>query len=119
MMKIYNNLTVDNLIKTEDFKSFKTEEKVEIIKKSDWFNDEFTEYQQVQILEGLEENVDVFIYSNPNFSGIQMEEIKLGLQDNLDVSMYAKLGFSGYQIRQIRLGLKNNLDVSIYSKIQF
>ena len=28
-MKIYNNLTVDNLIKTEDFKSFKTEEKVE------------------------------------------------------------------------------------------
>ena len=32
MTKIYSNLTVDNLIRTEDFKSFKTEEKIEIIR---------------------------------------------------------------------------------------
>ena len=44
MNKIYNNLTKENLIKTE------------------WFN-QFDIYQQEEIYEGLEENLDVSIYA--------------------------------------------------------
>ena len=49
MKKIYNNLNIENLIKTE------------------WFN-QFDEDQQNEILEGLENNLDVSIYANPRFS---------------------------------------------------
>ena len=48
MEKIYNNLTIDNLMKT------------------DWFN-QFDEYQQKEIRYGLEEDVDVSIYAKPDF----------------------------------------------------
>ena len=49
MNKIYNNLTKENLIKTE------------------WFN-QFDIYQQEEIYEGLEENLDVSIYAKPEYS---------------------------------------------------
>ena len=60
MNNIYNNLTIDNLIKTE------------------WFN-QFNKSQQKQILKGLEEDVDVSIYAKPDFDCFQMEEIRLKL----------------------------------------
>ena len=47
--KIYNNLSVDNLSKTE------------------WFN-QFTKYQKEQIKAGLKENIDVSIYAKPDFN---------------------------------------------------
>ena len=53
MKKIYNNLNIENLIKTE------------------WFN-QFDEKQQKQIRYGLEDNLDVFQYANPEFSWEQM-----------------------------------------------
>ena len=71
MDKIYNNLTIDNLAKTE------------------WFN-QFDEYQQYQILEGLEANLDISVYAKIEFDENQMEEIRLGMKDNLDVFIYAK-----------------------------
>ena len=40
MNNIYNNLTIENLTKTE------------------WFN-QFNEYQQEEIFEGLEKNLDI------------------------------------------------------------
>ena len=49
MNKIYNNLTVDNLIKT------------------DWFN-QFTYSEQEEIRKGLEANIDVSIYTDPEFN---------------------------------------------------
>ena len=47
--KIYNNLSIENLTKTE------------------WFN-QFDELQQRQIRKGLEDNLNVSIYANPEFN---------------------------------------------------
>ena len=53
MNNIYNNLTIDNLVET------------------DWFN-QFNYYQKQEILKGLEANLDVSTYANPNFDSWQM-----------------------------------------------
>ena len=71
MKKEYNNLTVENLTKTE------------------WFN-QFNKYQQEEILKGLKSNIDVLIYAKKEFDYQQMEQIRKGLEENLDVSWYAK-----------------------------
>ena len=86
MNKIYNNLTVENLTKTE------------------WFN-QFDKDQQEEILEGLQANLDVSIYANKEFTSLQMFEIRLGLVDNLDVSLYAKIDLSWSKMNDIRLEL--------------
>ena len=83
MNKIYNNLTVDNLIKT------------------DWFN-QFNELQQKQIRMGLFFDLNVSKYANPKFNEYQMEEIRRGLEDDLDVSLYAKPDFSDWKMKEIR-----------------
>ena len=48
MEKIYNNLSIENLTKT------------------DWF-EQFGYYQRKQILKGLEKNLNVSIYAKPEF----------------------------------------------------
>ena len=80
MGKIYNNLTIENLIKTE------------------WFN-QFDKWQQEEVIKGLEANLDVSIYINPDFLSFQMKQIRYGLENNLDVSIYAKPEID-YQIRK-------------------
>ena len=92
MNKIYNNLTIDNLIET------------------DWFN-QFNYYQKQEILKGLEANLDVSKFANPNFDSWQMAQIKDGLQKKLDISWYADPKYSWDQMNEIRLGLIENLDV--------
>ena len=57
MNKIYNNLNVDNLMKTEMF-------------------DQFNEKQQEQIRLGLEKDLNVSIYAKSKFNSWQMEEIR-------------------------------------------
>ena len=54
MKKIYNNLNIENLIKTE------------------WFN-QFDEKQQKQIRYGLKDNLDVFQYAKTEYNWKQME----------------------------------------------
>ena len=54
MKKIYNNLTIENLTKTE------------------WFN-QFNELQQKEILEGLKDNLDVSVYAKTEFVARKME----------------------------------------------
>ena len=61
MEKIYNNLTVDNLIKTE------------------WFN-QFNKSQQEEILLGLENNIDISIYAKTIFDANQMNQISWGFR---------------------------------------
>ena len=97
MNKIYNNLTVDNLIKTE------------------WIN-QFDELQQKQIRIGLFFDLNVSKYANPRFNEYQMLEIRLGLKNKLDVSQYAKKEFDYIQMEEIRIGLLHKVDVSIYAK---
>ena len=70
MKKIYNNLSIDNLIKTEWF---------------NWFN----EYEQREIIKGLEKNLDVSWYAKQEYSWTQMKQLRKGLEDNLDISWYA------------------------------
>ena len=83
MNKIYNNLTIENLIKT------------------DWIN-QFNELQQKQIRIGLFFDLNVSKYANPKFNEYQMEEIRRGLEDDLDVSLYAKPDFSDWKMKEIR-----------------
>ena len=86
MNKKYNNLTIENLTKTE------------------WFN-QFNRYQQEEILKGLEKDLNVSIYAKPEFDWKQMDEIRRGLKDNLDVSIYAKPKIDFKEMKQIRLKL--------------
>ena len=60
MKKIYNNLNIENLIKTE------------------WFN-QFDEKQQKQIRYGLEDNLDISIYAKPEYSWLEMKHLRLRL----------------------------------------
>ena len=64
MNKIHNNLSIENLTKTE------------------WFN-QFDKKQKRIIKEGLEANVDVSLYAKKEFNWRQMEEIKVGLEKKL------------------------------------
>ena len=100
MNKIYNNLNIENLTKT------------------DWLN-QFDKYQQKEIMLGIKSNVDVSIYAKIDFTWQQMQKIRFGLLENLDVSIYANIEYNANQMEIIRLGLKDNLDVSFYNKTYF
>ena len=115
MNKIYNNLSVDNLMKTEKFKQLNKKQKKEIVMNSEWFN-QFDFPQQQLIRLGLEDNLDVSIYAKKEFDWNKMGQIRAGLIDGLDASIYAKPEYSYGQMMEIRKGLKYNLDVSIYAK---
>ena len=71
MDKEYNNLTMDNLMRTE------------------WIN-QFDEYQIRKIKQGLRSKVDISWYAKKEFNWLQMEQIRLGLIYDLDVSKYAQ-----------------------------
>ena len=96
MKKEFKNLTVDNLIRTE------------------WFN-QFDKQQKKLIVEGLQENLNVFLYAKTEYNWGQMAHLKAGLKKNLDVSIYANPDFNNFQMNEIRLGLQDDLDVSIYA----
>ena len=81
--KIHNNLSIENLMKT------------------DWI-EQFDEEQQREIKIGLKENLDISWYANPDISARAMELIRWGLEDNLDVSLYANRGYSFKHMREIR-----------------
>ena len=100
MKKERRNLTVDNLIRTE------------------WFN-QFDKQQKKLIVEGLQENLDVFLYAKTKYSWGQMAHLKAGLKKNLDISIYANPDFNNFQMNEIRLGLEQGLDVSVYAKPEF
>ena len=97
MNKIYNNLTIDNLVK------------------SNWFS-LFNKWQQEDIKLGIENNVDIFIYAKKEFDRDQMREIRFGLVERVDVSVYAKSCFDAEQMWFIRTGINEDIDVSIYAK---
>ena len=57
MNKIYNNLNIENLAKTE------------------WFN-QFDKEQQNEVLKGLEKNLDISKYANSEIDYEEMNEIR-------------------------------------------
>ena len=69
---LYNNLTIENLIKTE------------------WFN-QFNSDQKRQILLGIEENIDILQYAKKELHYREMEEIRFNLnRKKLDKDGYFK-----------------------------
>lgn len=52
-------------------------------------NSEYQKAQNNEIKLGIEEGLDVSIYSNPEFNWLQMEQIRMGLKDKVDASVYA------------------------------
>ena len=87
MNRIYNNLSVENLIKT------------------DWI-EQFDEAQQREIKSGIENKVNLSVYAKTDYDSFQMFEIRIGLQGNLDVSLYANPDFGPTEMNLIRTGLK-------------
>ena len=69
MEKIYNNLNIENLKKTE------------------WFN-QFNKGQQKEIRYGLEDNLDVSIYAKSEFDEHQMNIIRFGLTKIRCINLY-------------------------------
>lgn len=65
--KIYSNLSIENLIKTE------------------WFN-QFDKSQKNEIMKGIEADLDVLLYAKSEYNEHQMSQIRLGLKNNLDIS---------------------------------
>ena len=102
MNKIYNNLTIDSLMKTKMFKQFDKE-------------------QQEEIKIGLENNLDVFVYAKPEYTWEQMNQIRLGLKNNSDVSIYVNKYIVWKQMNKINLALeKETINILIYcAKIKY
>ena len=101
MNKIYNNLSIDNLMLTEYFNQFNKE-------------------QQEQIKIGLETNLDVSVYAKTEYNWEQMHEIRLGLEKNLDVSIYANPKYSWQEMLKIRAGLERKIiNILIYAKTKY
>ena len=96
MNKIYNNLSIENLTKT------------------DWIN-QFDEDQKIQIRWGLAESLDVSIYAKTNISAYKMEEIRKKKGKEINVILgekteeleKAKKEFDFEKIEELILDLKN------------
>ena len=97
MNKIHNNLTIENLLK------------------SNWLS-LFNKGQQEEIKLGIENKVDIFTYAKKEFDRDQMREIRFGLVEKVDISIYAKSCFDAEQMWFIRRGMNEEIDVSIYAK---
>lgn len=72
MSKIHNNLTIENLIKT------------------DWFN-QFNKEQQKQNLLGLESKVDVLVYAKLEYNSFKMLTERIKLELGVDISYMNEL----------------------------
>ena len=94
MEKMYNNLSIENLIKTN------------------WFN-QFDEEQKEEILKGIKNKIDISWYAKKDFNHEQMYKIREGLQANLDVSVYANPEYSWEQMNIILQGLEENVNISL------
>ena len=97
MNKIHNNLTIENLVK------------------SNWFS-LFNKGQQEEIKLGIENKVDISIYAKKEFDRDQMREIRFGLVEKVDISIFAKSCFDAEQMWLIRTGINEGIDVSKYAK---
>ena len=72
MSEIYNNLNIENLIKT------------------DWFN-QFNREQQKQILLGVDSKVDVLVYAKTEYDSFKMLTERIKLELEVDISYMNEL----------------------------
>ena len=88
MNKIYNNLNIENLIKTE------------------WFN-QFERKQRIAIKDGLKDNLDVSIYANPEIDWKEMLYFNEELKKNSNVSIYTGTKYKEEKIISFKKKIKN------------
>lgn len=77
----------------------------------------YTEEQKEQIKLGLDDDLDILLYMNPEYTEEQMREIRLGLKENLDVSLYANPKIDANEMEDIRTRLKFGLDIVDYDNL--
>ena len=82
-----------------------------------------------QIRIGMEDNLDVSVYADPNFDTAQMKELRLGLMKSLPVEMFAKPDIPAKKMHALKLCLllelldeyneiyKSNWTISDYSRV--
>ncbi len=79
----------------------------------------FRWWQEVEILKGIDNNVDVCLYAKPEFNSWKMREMRLilkaGLKNNTDTSCYVDSKFNSSQLAAIRKGIESGVDVSVYA----
>ena len=92
MNKEHNNLTIENLLNTDLFD-----------------ND-----QKYEIEEGLQENLNVYLYAHPCFNAKQMYQIRNGLENDLDASIYAYPEYNDGQMEEIKWGIAQGVDYTQY-----
>lgn len=93
---MHNNLTIENLMKTE------------------WFT-QFNEEQQEEIKIGNEKGLDVSLYAKKDFDENEMLLIRIALEDNLDVFLLTTKEFNIKQKLEILAGLRKGLNVYKYA----
>ena len=74
----------------------------------------YLEEQNQEIRLGLEEGLDVSIYSKPELYWMQMEQIRMGLKDKVNVSAYADSAYGYNTMKQIRLSFYSSTDLTPY-----
>lgn len=68
------------------------------------------DYKQIKQIEiGLEKDLDVSIYANPEFSSEQMEMIRTGLEDGVDASKYANPELDLFTMLVVKTALENGM----------
>lgn len=74
----------------------------------------YLEEQNQEIRLGMEEGLDVSIYSKPELNWMQMEQIRMGLKDKVNVSAYADSTYGYNTMKQIRLSFYSSTDLTPY-----
>lgn len=74
----------------------------------------YLEEQNQEIRLGLEEGLDVSVYSKPELNWMQMEQIRMGLKDKVNVSAYADSAYGYNTMKQIRLSFYSSTDLTPY-----
>lgn len=74
----------------------------------------YLEEQNQEIRLGMEEGLDVSIYSKPELNWMQMEQIRMGLKDKVNVSAYADSAYGYNTMKQIRLSFYSSTDLTPY-----
>lgn len=105
--------------KVTDMSSLDSDKKQQELRFPMMENAEYQKAQNNEIKLGIEEGLDVSLYSNPEFNWLQMEQIRMGLKDKVDASVYADPSYNYETMRQIRLSLYSAIDLISYLKRGF
>lgn len=73
----------------------------------------FNNYQQREILRGVQHHIDTSKYADPKFKYAQMEQIRIGLQKGIEVDIYADPKFAPNVMRHIRILLEKKMSQEV------